>query len=103
VNNHWLSEPVFLLRTLLAGPATASFSSARRATWTTSCGEGVWLLSASRWPEYKLPILSDFAVATKYIEWLSPGAIALRVPGKLTLDANKLVKPFLRKGSDLKV
>jgi hypothetical protein len=104
---------------------------------TTSRGEGVWLLPASRWAEYKLPTqmlqrgvnhqqdwirackggapgVSDFAVATKYIEWLSLGAIALRVPGKLMWDgnkrrfsnsdeANKLVKPFLRKGWDLKV
>ena len=74
---------------------------------TTSRGEGVWLLPASRWAEYKLPPqllqrginhqqdwirackggapgVSDFAVATKYIEWLALGAIALRVPGKLS-------------------
>jgi hypothetical protein len=104
---------------------------------TTSRGEGVWLLPASRWADYKLPPqllqrgvnhqqdwirackggapgVSDFAVATKYIEWLSLGAIALRVPGKLMWDANKrrfnnndeankLLKPFLRKGWDLKV
>jgi hypothetical protein len=104
---------------------------------TTSRGEGVWLLPASRWAEYKLPPqllqrginhqqdwirackggapgVSEFAVATKYIEWLALGAIALRVPGKLMWDANKrqfrnseeanrLLKPFLRKGWDLKV
>ena len=79
---------------------------------TTSRGEGVWLLPASRWAEYKLPTqmlqrgvnhqqdwirackggapgVSDFAVATKYIEWLALGAIALRVPGKLMWDGNK--------------
>jgi len=104
---------------------------------TTSRGEGVWLLPASRWAEYKLPPqllqrgvnhqqdwirackggapgVSDFAVATKYIEWLALGAIALRVPGKLLWDANKRrftnseeanrhLKPALRKGWDLKV
>jgi hypothetical protein len=104
---------------------------------TTSRGEGVWLLPAARWADYRLPPqllqrgvnhqqdwirackggasgVSDFAVATKYIEWLSLGAIALRVPGKLMWDANKrrfsnndeankLLKPFLRKGWDLKV
>ena len=103
---------------------------------TTSRGEGVWLLPASRWAEYKLPPqmlprgvnhqqdwirackggapgVSDFAVSTKYIEWLSLGAIALRVPGKLMWDvnkrrfsnseeANKLLKPYLRRGWDLK-
>ena len=103
---------------------------------TTARGEGVWLLPASRWEEYKLPPqrlqrgvnhqqdwirsckggargVSDFAVATKYIEWLSLGAIALRVRGKLMWDANKrrfsnseeanrYLKPYLRKGWDLK-
>ena len=104
---------------------------------TTSRGEGVWLLTASRWAEYRLPPqllprginhqqdwirackggtpgVSEFAVATKYIEWLALGAIALRVPGKLMWDAknmrfsnseegNKYLKPFLRKGWELKV
>jgi hypothetical protein len=104
---------------------------------TTSRGEGVWLLPASRWAEYKLPPqllqrginhqqdwirackggapgVSEFSVASKYIEWLALGAIALRVPGKLMWDAknmrfsnneeaNKLLKPFMRKGWELKV
>ncbi len=104
---------------------------------TTSRGEGVWLLPASRWAEYKLPPqllprgvnhqqdwirackggtpgVSEFSVATKYIEWLVLGAIALRVPGKLMWDsknmrftnseqANKFVKPYIRKGWELKV
>lgn len=104
---------------------------------TTARGEGVWLLPASRWAEYKLPPqmlprgvnhqqdwirackggapgMSDFAVATKYIEWLALGAIALRVPGKLLWDAskrrftnspeaNRYLKPELRKGWDLKL
>ena len=99
---------------------------------TSSRGEGVWLLPASRWADYKLPPqllprgvnhqqdwirackggapgVSEFAVACKYIEWLALGAIALRVPGKLLWDAknmrftnneeaNKLLKPSLRKG-----
>jgi hypothetical protein len=104
---------------------------------TSSRGEGVWLLPASRWAEYKLPPqslqrgvnhqqdwirackggapgVSEFAVASKYLEWLALGAVALRVPGKLLWDAknmrftnnqeaNKLLKPFLRKGWDLKL
>jgi len=104
---------------------------------TTSRGEGVWLLPNSRWVDYKLPpqILprgvnhqqdwiryckggtpsaSNFAIATKYIEWLVLGAIATRVPGKLMWDAksmrfsnneeaNKHLKPYLRKGWELKV
>jgi hypothetical protein len=104
---------------------------------TTSRGEGVWLLPASRWAEYKLPPqmlprgvnhqqdwirackggspgASEFAVATKYIEWLALGAVAARVPGKLMWDAknvrfsnseeaNKYVKPYLRKGWELKL
>jgi hypothetical protein len=103
---------------------------------TTARGEGVWLLPASRWADYKLPPqllqrgvnhqqdwvrackggapgVSEFSVATRYIEWLALGAIALRVPGKLLLDgqkmrftnspeANKYLKPFLRKGWELK-
>src|ERR1035437_8097111 len=115
----------------------AVFVGSRGYMATTSRGEGVWLLPASRWAEYKLPPqllqrgvnhqqdwirackggapgVSDFAVATKYIEWLALGAIALRVPGKLMWDANKrqfrnseeanrLLKPFLRKGWDLKM
>jgi hypothetical protein len=104
---------------------------------TTARGEGVWLLPHSRWEEYKLPPqmlprgvnhqqdwirsckggapgVSQFPVATKYIEWLALGAIALRVPGKLMYDAkarrftnteeaNKLLKPFVRKGWEMKV
>jgi hypothetical protein len=77
---------------------------------TTSRGEGVWLLPASRWKDYSLPpeVLprsvnhqqdwvrackggqpgcSEFNIAVPYIEWLVLGAIALRVPGKLVWDA----------------
>jgi hypothetical protein len=104
---------------------------------TVARGEGVWLLPASRWAEYKLPPqlltrgvnhqqdwvrackggapgVSEFAVASRYIEWLALGAIALRVPGKLMWDAknmrftnsdeaNKLLRPFTRKGWEMKL
>jgi hypothetical protein len=104
---------------------------------TTSRGEGVWLLPASRWKEYQLPpqILprsvshqqdwvrackggapgcSNFDIAVPYIEWLVLGAIALRVPGKLLWDAknmrftnnneaNQYLRPYIRKGWELKL
>lgn len=104
---------------------------------TTARGEGVWLLPASRWAEYKLPTqmlqrgvnhqqdwlrackggapgVSEFTIAAKYIEWLALGAIALRVPGKLLWDArkrrfsnspeaNRLLKPYIRKGWEMKL
>ncbi len=104
---------------------------------TTSRGEGVWLLPASRWKEYNLPpqilprsvnhqqdwvrackggqpACSEFSVATPYIEWLVLGAIALRTPGKLQWDAkagrftnneeaNRMLKPYIRKGWELKL
>jgi hypothetical protein len=104
---------------------------------TVSRGEGVWLLPASRWADYRLPPqvlqrginhqqdwvrackggapgVSEFSVATKYIQWLAMGVVALRVPGKLMWDAknmrfsnseeaNKYLKPFLRKGWELKL
>jgi hypothetical protein len=104
---------------------------------TSGRGEGVWLLPASRWADYRLPPqilprgvnhqqdwirackggapgVSEFAVTTKYIEWLVLGAVALRVPGKLLWDArnmrftnseeaNKYLKPIERKGWELKV
>ena len=118
--------------------ATERCSSAPRATWPPcNRGEGVWLLPASRWADYRLPPqmlqrginhqqdwirackggapgVSEFAVACKYIEWLVLGAVALRVPGKLLWDAknmrftnneeaNKYLKPALRKGWELKL
>ena len=104
---------------------------------TTSRGEGVWLLPAARWADYKLPPqvlqrglnhqqdwvrackggapgVSQFPVAAKYIEWLAMGAIAAQVPGKLVWDAtnqrfsnspeaNKLLRPFTRKGWETKL
>jgi hypothetical protein len=60
------------------------------------------------------PGVSEFSIAAKYIEWLALGAIALQVPGKLMWDAknmrftnnaeaNKLLRPYLRKGWELKL
>jgi len=123
--------------TLRAPGNGAVFVGSKGYMATSSRGEGVWLLPASRWAEYKLPPqslqrgvnhqqdwirackggapgVSEFAVASKYLEWLALGAIALRVPGKLMWDArnmrfsnnqeaNKHLKPFLRKGWDLKL
>lgn len=104
---------------------------------TSGRGEGVWLLPESRWAEYKLPpqllprgvnhqqdwirackggtpAVSDFAVATKFVEWLGLAAIAWRVPGKLLWDgqkkrftnseeANKYLAPNMRKGWEMKL
>jgi hypothetical protein len=81
---------------------------------TCDRGEGVWLLPASRWAEYKLPpqILprsvshqqdwvrackggqpgcSNFNIAVPYIEWLILGRVALLVPNKkLMWDAKNM-------------
>jgi predicted dehydrogenase len=80
---------------------------------TSGRGEGVWLLPASRWAEYKLPPqvlprginhqqdwirackggepgVAQFSVASKYVGWLALGAIAWRVPGKLLWDAKHM-------------
>jgi len=57
---------------------------------------------------------SDFNITSPYAEWLALAAIAFRVPGKLEWDsknlrftnnaeANKWVKPVVRKGWELKV
>jgi hypothetical protein len=59
---------------------------------------------------------SDFVVAGPYAEWVALGAIALRAPGKLTWDAanlrftganaaeaNKYVRPYERKGWEMKL
>ena len=123
--------------TLRAPGNGAVFVGSKGYMATTSRGEGVWLLPASRWAEYKLPPqvlkrgvnhqqdwirackggepgVSEFSVATKYIEWLALGAVAARVPGKLLWDAknlrfsnneeaNKLLKPFVRKGWEFKL
>jgi hypothetical protein len=57
---------------------------------------------------------SDFSITVPYAEWLALAAIAVRVPGKLDWDgnnlrftnnpeANKYLKPVVRKGWELKV
>ena len=76
---------------------------------TVERGEGVQLLPAARWQEYKLPPelltrspghmrdwvrackggdpgCSDFSITAPYAEWLALAAIALHVPGKLEWD-----------------
>lgn len=77
---------------------------------TVERGEGVWLLPAARWAEYRLPpqlltrspghmidwvrackggdaSCSDFRISAPYAEWLALTAIAFRVPGKLNWDS----------------
>ena len=57
---------------------------------------------------------SDFSISVPYVEWVLLGVIAFRVPGKLTWDsklmqftnspeANKLLRPIIRKGWELKL
>jgi hypothetical protein len=104
---------------------------------TRERGEGVWLLPAARWAEYKLPPqlltrspghmldwvrackggdpgCADFSITAPYAEWLSLISIAYRVPGKLDWDskalrftnnaeANKYVRPTVRKGWEMKL
>jgi hypothetical protein len=80
---------------------------------TSSRGEGVHLLPASRWKEYVLPpqvltrspghmqdfirackggdpSCSDFAISATYAEWLALAVLAFRVPGKLDWDAKNM-------------
>jgi hypothetical protein len=77
---------------------------------TVQRGEGVWLLPAAKWAEYRLPApilprspghyrdwirackggdpaCSNFSVAGPYAEWVTLGAIAYRFEGKLQYDA----------------
>jgi hypothetical protein len=60
------------------------------------------------------PGCSDFSISAPYAEWLALAAIALHVPGKLewdaknmrftnNADANKFVRPTLRKGWEMKL
>jgi hypothetical protein len=60
------------------------------------------------------PSCSDFAISAPYAEWLTLILIAFRVPGKLEWDAknmrftnsaeaNKYVRPVVKKGWELKV
>lgn len=80
---------------------------------TVERGEGVHLLPAARWAEYRLPPqlltrspghmldwvrackggdpgCSDFAMTAPYAEWLALVAIALHVPGKLDWDSKNM-------------
>ena len=80
---------------------------------TTARGEGVALLPASRWAEYKLPPqllprgvnhqqdwirackggtpgVSHFPVTAKFLEYLALATIAQEVPGKLMWDAQNM-------------
>jgi predicted dehydrogenase len=104
---------------------------------TAQRGEGVWLLPAARWAEYRLPPqlltrspghmldwvrackggdpgCAEFSITAPYAEWLSLIPIAYRVPGKLEWDskalrftnsaeANKYVRPTMRKGWEIKL
>jgi predicted dehydrogenase len=80
---------------------------------TVERGEGVHLLPASRWKDYKLPpqllmrspghmadfirgcksgepTVSDFSVSAPFTEWMLLGVIAFRVPGKLLWDSKTM-------------
>lgn len=80
---------------------------------TVERGEGVHLLPAARWKEYKLPpqlltrspghmadwvryckggepSCSNFSISAPYAEWMSLGVIAFRVGGKLLWDSKNL-------------
>ena len=77
---------------------------------TIERGEGVQLLPADKWKDYKLPAqllqrspghmsdwiraakggeqsCSDFSIAVPFTEWVLLGVIAFRVPGKLLWDS----------------
>jgi predicted dehydrogenase len=104
---------------------------------TVARGEGVHLLPAERWKDYKLPpqllprspghyrdwirackggepACSNFSVAGPFAEWVTLGAIAYRVEGKLEWDsarqrftnnaeANKYLRPVFRKGWEVRL
>ena len=80
---------------------------------TVERGEGVHLLPASRWKDYKLPsqlllrspghmadfirgcksgdqTVSDFSISGPFAEWMLLGVIAFRVPGKLMWDSKTM-------------
>jgi hypothetical protein len=94
---------------VLAG-AGAIFVGDKGYMATVQRGEGVWLLPAAKWAEYRLPApvlprspghyrdwirackggdpaCSNFSVAGPYAEWVTLGAIAYRFEGKLEYDA----------------
>ena len=104
---------------------------------TTSRGEGVHLLPGEKWKNYELPPMllqrspghyrdwirackggqsscSNFSVSGPFAEWVTLGAIAYRVEGKLAYDArlrrstnsteaNKYLRPIYRKGWEVKL
>ncbi len=104
---------------------------------TTSRGEGVHLLPGEKWKNYELPPMllqrspghyrdwirackggqsacSNFSVSGPFAEWVTLGAIAYRVEGKLEYDArlrrftnsteaNKYLRPIYRKGWEVKL
>ena len=115
----------------------AVFVGSKGIMTTIERGEGVHLLPAERWREYALPpqvltrspghmldwvrackggdpSCSDFSITAPFVEWMTLGVIAFRVPGKLEWDsknqrftnsaeANNYVKPLFRKGWELKL
>lgn len=99
-------------RGLLTGNG-AVFIGSKGIMATVERGEGVWLLPAARWAEYKLPpqlltrspghmadwvrackggdpACSNFGISGPYAEWLALAAIAFRVSGKLNWDSQML-------------
>jgi hypothetical protein len=104
---------------------------------TVGRGEGVQLLPAARWSDYTLPApllprspghyrdwirackggqpaCSNFSVAGPFTEWVTLGAIACRLGGRLEYDsknrrftnnpeANRYLRPVFRKGWELKL
>ena len=104
---------------------------------TRDRGEAVHLLPAERWKSYQLPpqllprspghyqdwvraakggepACSNFSIAGPFAEWVTLGAIAYRVEGKLLWDAarqrftnnekaNQYVRPAFRRGAELKI
>jgi predicted dehydrogenase len=83
------------------GASTGSNHSAHLRDWVRACKGGA-------------PACSNFAIASKYTEWLVLGSAAVHVEGKLmwdnakgeftnNRDANRWVKPTFRKGWELKI
>jgi hypothetical protein len=83
------------------GASAGSNHAAHLRDWIRACKGGA-------------PACSNFSVAGPYTEWLALGAIAVRFEGKLLWDnvkgeitnnpaANKLARPLLRKGWEIKL
>jgi len=106
-------EPVGPSHTGLLTGNGSVFVGTKGVMATAQRGEGVWLLPAARWAEYRLPpqlltrspghmldwvrackggeaSCADFAITAPYAEWLSLISIAYRVPGKLDWDSKAL-------------